>query len=394
MTEDRSQEQVRRRVVVTACRSYLPHDVEVALAETLATLGGLEAFVKAGQTVLVKPNLFSPHAPEDAVTTHPELVRQVVRACVAAGAGRIWVGDSPVGMTDETELWSRTGMTAAVAGTPAVLKSWHGKQRPLPCGADRLAVPEWYSEVDVVISVAKLKAHCLTTMTCALKNVYGIVSGPAKTQFHVKYPSPLAMSAFLVRVFGALKPPLTIVDAVMAMEGNGPAHGRPLPVGVLMASRDAVALDALGCAALRIPPSAVPMIRMAAEAKLGCMEESELECLGSGVSQLREARLKPSLSRYLKHVPEWMYALTPFLFRLRPRIEKRLCVKCGICAATCPRNAIRGHARTGYPTVNQANCIGCFCCVESCPQSAFAVGLYLGSLFCIARQRRRKTGPR
>jgi len=387
-------ESARSRVAVAECPTYSPGDVEAALAEVLDGLGGPTAFVKVGQTVLLKPNLFSPHPPEHAVTTHPEIVRQAIRACVKAGAGRIWVGDSPVGVHAEAELWSRTGMAEAVAGTPAELKSWRVKQVPVSCDGDVLAVPEWYPDADVVISLAKLKTHCLTTMTGALKNVYGTVSGLAKTQFHVKYPSPLAMSAFLVRVFGALKPHLTILDAVTAMEGNGPAHGRPRPVGVLLAGRDAVALDAVGCLALRIPPSSVPMIRLAAGRNLGCMEESGIECVGSGLPRLREARLKPSLARYLKHIPEWSYRLTPLLFRLRPWVRRRLCVKCGMCVATCPRNAIREQARTGYPAVRLADCIGCFCCLESCPQSAFAVRLYLGGRLCIAQQRRRRIESR
>jgi uncharacterized protein (DUF362 family)/Pyruvate/2-oxoacid:ferredoxin oxidoreductase delta subunit len=380
----------RSRVVVATCPSYAATDVERALAETFAAIGGLEAFVKAGQTVLIKPNLFSPHAPEDAVTTHPEVVRQVVLACARAGAGRIWVGDSPVGTHAESELWLKTGMTEAVTGTPAELKSWRVKQMPINCDGDVLAVPEWFAEVDVVISLAKLKAHCLTTLTGALKNMYGMVSGLAKTQFHVKYPSPLAMSAFLVRMFGALKPHLTIMDAVIAMEGNGPAHGRPLPVGVLLASRDAVALDAVACRALRISPESVPMIRMAAGSNLGCMEESNIDCVGSGVPRLRDARMKPSLAQWLKHVPEWSYALTPLLFRMRPWIQRKLCIKCGMCVTTCPQKAIRQPARDNYPAVNQSDCIGCFCCLESCPQGAFAVRVYLGGLICIAQQKRRK----
>src|ERR1017187_1928428 len=304
------------RVVVARCPSYSPVEVGVALTEVFDALGGFSKFVKAGQTVLLKPNLFSLHPPEDAVTTHPELVRQILLLCVKAGAGRVWVGDSPVGLHSETELWLRTGMTAAVAGTPAELKSWQVKQIPLQCGDDVLAVPEWYREVDVVISLPKLKTHNLTTLTCGLKNVYGIVNGPAKSQFHVKYPSPLAMSAFLVRVFGTFKPQLTIADAVVAMEGNGPAHGHPVPVGALLGSRDAVALDAVACRALRISPSAVPMIRLAAKSQLGQMNESRIECTGSGVSRLQSVKMKPSLARYLRLFPEWSFWLTPRQRRL------------------------------------------------------------------------------
>ena len=378
------------RVAVARCPSYSPVEVSAALAEVIDALGGLSNFIKPGQTVLLKPNLFSLHPPEDAVTTHPEVVRQVLLLCLKAGAGRVWVGDSPVGLHPETELWSRTGMITAVAGTPAELKSWQVKQIPLQCGDDVLAVPEWYREVEVVISLPKLKTHSLTTLTCGLKNVYGIINGPAKSQFHVKYPSPVSMSAFLVRVFGTFKPHLTIADAIVAMEGNGPAHGRPIPVGALLGSRDAVALDAVACMALRISPSAVPMIRLAAESKLGQMDESRIECTGSGVSRLRSVRMKPSVARYLRLIPEWFFWFTPRLFRLRPQIKNLLCAKCGICAGICPKKAIRKNEHTGFPDIDHSICIDCFCCLESCPRSAIAARLYLANLLCLAQQRRKE----
>jgi uncharacterized protein (DUF362 family)/Pyruvate/2-oxoacid:ferredoxin oxidoreductase delta subunit len=378
------------RVAIAACTSYSSWDVEKALTEILESLGGLATLVRAGQTVLIKPNLFSTHPPEHAVTTHPELVRQVIRACLQAGAGRVWVGDSPVGFQPEKALWLQTGMTTAVAGTPAELKSWQVRQIPLQCGDDVLAVPEWYREVDVIISLPKLKTHSLTTLTCGLKNVYGMVNGPAKSQFHVKYPSPLAMSAFLVRVFGTFKPQLTIADAIVAMEGNGPAHGRPVPVGALLGSRDTVALDAVACKALWISPAAVPMIRLAAESQLGQMDESRIECTGSGVSRLQSVKMKPSLARYLRLFPEWFFWLTPRLFRLRPHIKIQLCEKCGRCADTCPKQAITKNERTGYPEINHSHCIDCFCCLESCPHSAIAARLYLANLLCLVQQKRKE----
>lgn len=380
----------RSRVAVADCPSYSPGDVESALVEVDEAMGGLSSFIKTGQTVLLKPNLFSAHPPEHAVTTHPELVRQVILLCAKAGAGRIWVGDSPVGAQDEKKLWSLTGMESAVAGTTAELKSWHVQQKSITCGDDILAVPEWYNEVDVIISLPKLKAHCLTTVTCGLKNVYGIVSGQAKLQFHMKYPSPFTMSTFLIRVFTKLKPHLTIADAVTVMEGNGPAHGHPLPVGVLLASRDTVALDAVGCMALRIQPSTVSMIRLASESNLGVMDESMIDCMGSGVSRLHAARMRPSLLRFLKYIPEPFFRLSTILWQLRPKIITKQCIKCGNCVKSCPKNTIHEYEHTGYPRISQKNCIACFCCMESCPQGAIALQLYLGSLFCVAMKRRRK----
>jgi len=381
----------RSRVAVAACPSYSPGDVQKALQEILQAIGGLSSVIKPGQTVLVKPNLFGDHPPDHAVTTHPELVRQVVLACFDAGAVRVWVGDSPVAITPDERLWTGTGMTAALAGTAADLKSWQVKQSPVKCGDDVLTLPEWFAKVDVVVSLPKLKTHSLTTLTCGLKNVYGMVSGPAKSRFHVKYTSPLTMSGFLVNVFSLIKPQLTIADAVVAMEGNGPAHGQPLPVGVLLGSRDAVALDSVACTALSIQPSSVPMIQMAAAASLGRMNRDEIEAVGSGVSRLQSVSLKPSMARYLSRIPEPLFKLAPRLFRMRPRIKNRFCSKCGACAGICPKKAIQEDGRSGFPAINRSACFDCFCCVESCPNGAIAVQLYLAGFICLSRQRRGKT---
>jgi len=379
----------RSNAAVAACPSYSPDNVKAALAEAVETLGGMSGFIKPGATVLVKPNLFSAHPPEHAVTTHPEIVRHVVMLCIEAGAGRVWVGDSPVGAQDEARLWSITGMTDAIKDTSAELKSWHARQIPLNCGDEALAVPEWYNEVDAVISLPKLKTHCLTTLTCALKNVFGIVSGQAKIKFHVKYPSPETMSGFLVRVFAALKPCLSIVDAVVAMEGNGPAHGNPLKLGAIMAGVDAVALDSIACGALKIAPASAPMIRLAAEAGLGHMDKAMIDCVGSGVDRLNAVRLKPSISRFLMRLPEALYGLSPKLWELRPKIVDSQCAKCGNCMDDCPGNAIEAQGAAGFPRIDRKKCIDCYCCMESCPQGAIAMRLYFASLVCVATQNRR-----
>jgi ferredoxin len=112
--------------------------------------------------------------------------------------------------------------------------------------------------------------------------------------------------------------------------------------------------------------------------------------VGSGVSRLRSARLKPSVARFLRFIPEPFFRLTPLLLRLRPRIQNQLCVRCGLCAGICPKHAINQDARTDYPVINAADCIDCFCCVESCPESAIATQLYLGNLVCLGQQTRRK----
>lgn len=380
-------------VVAAACPSYAPDDVGAALDEALAALGGLATFIRPGDTVLLKANLFRSRPPGEAVTTHPEIVRQVALRCHQAGAARVWVGDSVTSGLTEAEHWARTGMASALQGSPAELKSWDCRQVALPCGGSWLAVPEWFQEVDAVISLPKLKAHNLTVMTCATKNVFGIISGHAKTQFHLKNPSTLEMSDFLVDVYAALKPRLSLADAVITMEGNGPVSGTSTSVGVILASSDAVALDAIACQALKIAPISVPMLRIAAERGLGRLDESHISCLGSGLSRLSAVHMKPSLARWVRLLPPWACFLTPLLFSLRPRPGAERCARCGICVQTCPRQALHLLAAKGPPAVDRQTCGSCLSCVASCPNEALSVGLHLGPLR-LATFRRRAWYPR
>lgn len=370
-------EQTLIPVVVAACPSYEEATVEVAVDEVFDLLGGIGRFVRPGCTVLIKPNLLSAYAPAAAVTTHPMLVHELVDRCEAAGAGRIWVGDSPAGEHAEEHLWEVTGLRDALAGTRAQLKSWSGPKQTVPCGPDLLVIPAWFSEVEVLISLPKLKTHSLTTLTCGIKNVFGIVAGQAKAMSHARHPSPRAMSDFLVEVFGTLRPHLTIADAVVVMEGDGPTAGNVRPLGVLLASGDAVALDAVACEVLGLKPEQVRMVRRAGERGYGAADRRRLQVTGSGTALLAETRLKPSLARYLRFIPERAFNIGARLLRLRPRVVAAACVKCGICAGICPRSAIAMEPGFGLPVVDPRRCIVCFCCVECCPRKAMALQSFI-----------------
>ncbi|NLF18090.1 MAG: DUF362 domain-containing protein [Lentisphaerae bacterium] len=361
----------RPTVAAVRCDSYADDAIDAALRLTLAPFGGMAAVVKPGQTVLLKPNLLSPRPPEQAVTTHPALVAALVRACRQAGAVRIWVGDSPAGEHADAALWEATGMARAVSAAGGELRSFRGAAAPVPCGKRHIPVPEWLSQVDVVISVPKLKTHLLTLLTCAMKNVYGLIPGETKSLYHGDYPSPRRMAAFLVDVYAALRPALTIVDAVEALEGDGPATGVPRHLGLLLAGRDGVAIDACCAGCLDLTPSEVPMVAMAARRGLGVADLRQIDLCGDGVEVLQAARLRRPRGRWLQRLPEGPFRWLTRLATYRPEIDQERCVRCGICAQTCSQQAI---PRTdGRYHIDRARCILCMCCLESCPKHAIGV---------------------
>ena len=215
----------RSVVAAVRCPDYSAAAVERAVRAAMTALGGISAHVRPGQTVLLKPNLLSARLPEQAVTTHPALMTALVRVCQEAGAARIWIGDSPAGQHAEAVLWEQTGMAAVAAATGAELKSFHVPLRTRPCAGLDLPSPVWLDEVDVLITVPKLKTHILTILTGAVKNQYGLVAGQAKANFHSHFPAPVAMSRFLAQLFGVFRPHLAVMDAGVAMEGEiGRAH--------------------------------------------------------------------------------------------------------------------------------------------------------------------------
>ena len=368
-------------LAVVRCPGYEPERVLAALRIALEALGGLGRWVKPGQTVLLKPNLLSARPPEEAVTTHPALVEAMVKLCREAGAGRVWIADSPAGSHAEPHLWRMTGMADVATCTGAELKSYSCGIVPVACGGNDpnnprrfLPTPAWYQEADVVISLPKLKTHALTTITCGMKNVFGLVSGQAKAMFHANFPSPVAMSSFLADVYGALQPHLTLVDAIVAMEGAGPANGKPKPVGVIVAGTDAVAVDSLCCLALGIAPEAVPMIRFAVARGYGRADWQALVPVGDGLEALRAVRMKPSIARRLQRIPEPLFRLLTRFTHCRPQIDQPHCIRCGICAGICPVQAIPQAADGRVGPVDGGKCILCMCCVESCPRHAVEVG--------------------
>ncbi len=366
-------------VAISPCRDYSETAVDSSLRSLLENLGGIDKIVERGATVLLKPNLLSPRTPEQAVTTHPSLVKAAARLCMEAGAARIWVGDSCAGDHDDQELWRKTGMSEALEKLPAELKSFHQQVTVRRIGDRQVPVPAWLEEVDSIISLPKLKTHSLTLLTCAIKNLYGMVSGQAKSAYHATHPSPRQMSAFLAEIYRSFIPDLTIVDAVIAMEGEGPANGRPKHLGLLLGGLDAVAIDSVCASLLNLEPQQIPLIKEAAAQEVGEIRTENIEIIGIDSKDLEPLSLAPSLGRLLMRIPEPVFLIVTRLIKCQPRIDQSLCVRCGICQDICSRQAISADSK-GCLRVNPRRCIVCMCCAESCPYHAVGTRPFLSGL--------------
>ena len=362
------------RIHITRCPSYDQETVDAAVTASLQPFAAELALIKPGHKVVLKPNLLKGRSPEEAVTTHPALVAAVARWVKRLGATPI-IADSPGGRFNAGVLrrvYRITGMTAVAEQTGAVL-NYDTESVLIPCPEGRLTkmvdAMRVVAEADAIISLPKLKTHGLTRFTGATKNLFGTVPGLTKAAFHTKLPTVDRFSEMLIDILTHYKPVLTIMDAVIGMEGDGPSSGEPRHVGVLLTGRDGVALDVVATSIIGMPPSSVPPIAAAARRGLTTGRIEEVDILGIALGAVKvEGFKKPSTgSRDMRRVPSGLRNWVTGQLQASPVASPR-CTACGVCVESCPVQAITIVNKRAR--MDLGRCIRCYCCHELCPVDA------------------------
>ncbi len=360
-------------VAIVRCSAYDREKTASAVRQAVDLLGGIAEFVKRGDRVLIKPNLLKAAPPEAAVTTHPEVVRAVIRLVQEAG-GQALVGDSP-GMGDLRKVSERCGILDVVREEGADFANMDEAVQVKNSGRfQRFEVSRAARDADLIINLPKLKTHGMTTLTGAVKNLFGCIPGKRKVQWHfntgVNHELFMTM---LVELYRLLHPKLTIMDAVIGMEGNGPGSGDPCKIGKVIAGRDAVAVDVIAGRLVGVDAEELPVLMAARAAGVGETKADRIRVLGEplGGAAVKRFRLPPREHTEWA-LPEWARSSLKNAFTTRPLINHELCVKCGICQGHCPQRAIKDSER-GLE-IRYRDCIRCFCCQEFCPQGAITVG--------------------
>lgn len=358
------------KVSIDRCGSYNKGEVRDALHLVLGKIDAGTSF--KGKRVLVKPNLLGAFPPSEAVTTHPVIVEAVVE-CIRDNGGSPVVGDSPGGsplnaekvfqVTGMLDMAERTGVELINLGNSGT--AWININSKF---FRKICIAKPVMEVDCIISLPKFKTHELTTFTGAVKNIFGVVPGNLKSDFHRKAQRPLELSETMVDLFAAVKPQLSIMDAVVGMEGDGPSAGTPRKIGYIMASNDAVALDAVCVEMMGLRWDSVDTVRIAAKKGLGEGDISNIEILGPVLGELRlKDFILPQATYIERALYNWSYSISTYDW-LKPRVEEKECTGCATCYQTCPVDAI--EMADSIPSFDYEKCIRCYCCQELCPEHA------------------------
>lgn len=300
-------------VSIARCDDYERARVCSAIRSALEPLGDIERFVRPGQRVLLKPNFIMARRAEEAANTHPLFIVEVARLVREAG-GEPVVGDSPA-LGSARRVASRSGLLALAREADLPVIEFRTTRRvPSPRGRAgrslRLACEAL--DADVVINLPKLKAHGQMFMTLALKNLFGCVRGRRKALLHQQVGGrPIEFARMLVDVFAVIRPALTLLDGIVALERTGPTGGDPRRLGLVVAGTDCVAIDRVVCEILGAEPQRLLTLTAAHEAGAGETELERIQVIAdSKPVGSRLTALAPTLDTRPFVLPERLSALS------------------------------------------------------------------------------------
>jgi len=376
---------VKTNVYIVKCASY--DKAGEKIEELISLMGGMGQFAKPGEKITLKPNLLFAASPEQAVTTHPSIVAAIGAMAKKEGAIPI-IADSPgsgyrYNKATLKKLYQASGMNdaAELAGIALNMDTGHDRVA-FPQGKEmkNIDVIKPVSQADAVFNLCKMKTHMLMHMTGAVKNNFGIIPGLTKIGFHAKQFTKARFADMLLDLTLYVSPRLSIMDAVVAMEGEGPgASGTPRQVGLLLASASPLALDVVAGEIMGLPREQNPVVIAAEKRGLTPCGIDEIHIVGEELSSLR--------------ISDYQFTSTVKIIRpvagntavagaeIHPAPEQypvmlnEKCAGCGVCVNACPQKAIALSAEQEkqIAVIDIKNCIRCYCCHELCPHEAIMI---------------------
>jgi uncharacterized protein (DUF362 family)/Pyruvate/2-oxoacid:ferredoxin oxidoreductase delta subunit len=327
----------------------------------------LDAFlrdrVRSGVRVIIKPNLLAPARPEKAIVTHPLVIRAVAEYVLRKGA-TVTVSDSQA-MGRFDRVLKESGIRDAMRGLDVEFREFKDSVE-VDVGEPfkKIEIARDAMEADILINLPKLKTHTQMRMTLGVKNLFGCVVGLRKPEWHFRTGVNRELFAtLLVKIHHAVGPALTLVDGVLAMQGQGPGRsGTPRELGIIAAGSNTYALDVALCRILGVEPYSVFTNKAAGD--MGYIpDDFEIEGEAPVLDDFDVPDIVP-----LVFGPERMRGFMRRHLVQRPLSDDSACRMCGECWRYCPAKAIsRQGSRIHF---DYDKCIRCYCCIEVCPQGA------------------------
>lgn len=354
------------QVAIVKCPTYKQEQLDKAIDQILKYLGGLEKFIKPDEKVLIKPNLLSAREPHEGVDTHAELIRAVVRR-VKSISTNIKIGDSPGGFGKNIEeVYEKSGVRKISEEERVELVKFDKSKR-----IGRYPIASLVLEADKIISLPKFKTHDVMLITAAVKNMYGIIPGIFKAELHSLAPRRKDFAPIIVDVFSIRKPDLTIMDAIVSMDGEGPSRGRLRKTNFIIASADAVAVDSVLMKIIDREPFDLYTNIEAHKRTLGITDLENIEILGEAIDSVKVDNFKFSNIGFLNNAPGPLLWLAKLLINFKIEIDNGQCLRCKLCQESCPVDAIT--IDDDECKVDNSKCLLCLCCREICPHGAVVV---------------------
>jgi uncharacterized protein (DUF362 family)/ferredoxin len=352
-------------VARVACSDYA--QTRRAFGRALDLLAGEGPFAARGEPLLVKPNLLAAHPVAAAVTTHPAVVDAALAAAADLGARPV-VADSP-GLGSAQRVAKVCGIAEVCQRHRVPLLDLGEMEAVAVAGPTYrgLRLAREALEARWLWNLPKWKTHTMMGLTLGVKNLYGCVPGKRKIAAHFRTgDKPEAFAQQLLDIEVVLRPALTVLDGITAMEGAGPSQGRPVARSLLLASRDAPALDWEATRLSGFPPGSVPTVQASLET--GRLDPATVSVVGDPAGPMGFDPAPGSPCDW--PVPRILKRWARGIIAPAPRFRAEACTGCGACSEACPAGALRAGTP---PELTPEACIRCFCCQELCPAGAVRV---------------------